>query len=71
MYPLMDHDHAFDEEKEILSQTWEGKTLKEAAKLSQEKLNLPVQKLLEIEKPKYLKEDEWEQVKIRVKSLIK
>lgn len=71
MYPLMDHDHAFDEEKEILSQTWEGKTLKEAARLSQEKLNLPVQKLLEIEKPKYLKEDEWEQVKIRVKSLIK
>lgn len=71
MYPLMDHDHAFDEEKEILSQTWEGKTLEEAAKLVQEKLNLPVQKLLEIDQPKYLKDHEWEDVKERVKVLIK
>lgn len=71
MYPLMDHDHAFDEEKEILSQTWEGKTLEEAAKLAQEKLNLPVQKLLEIDQPKYLKDHEWEDVKERVKVLIK
>lgn len=71
MYPLMDHDHAFDEEKSVLSQTWEGKTLLEAAKIALERQNLPVQKLLEIEKPQYLTYNEWGQVKERVKTLLK
>ena len=71
LYPLMDHDHAFDEEDEILSQTWEGKTLFEAAKCSQEKLKLPIEKLLDIKKPQYLKDQEWEKVKERAKALIK
>lgn len=71
MYPLMDHDHAFDEEKVILSQTWEGKTLFEAAKIAQERRNLPIQKLLEIEKPQYLTDQEWERVKERVIALLK
>ena len=70
MYPLMDHDHAFDEEM-LLSQTWEGKTLFEAAYEAQKKLKLSIDKLLQIQKPQYLTIMEWEQVRKRVKNLIK
>lgn len=71
MYPLMDHDHAFDEEEMLLSQTWEGKTLFEAAYGAQKKLKLSIDKLLQIQKPQYLTIMEWEQVRKRVKNLIK
>lgn len=71
MYPLMDHDHAFDEEETLLSQTCEGKTLLEAAKIAQDKINLPIKKLLDIRKPQYLTDTEWEQVRQRVNTLIK
>ena len=67
----MDHDHAFDEEEMLLSQTWEGKTLLEAAYGAQKKLKLSIDKLLQIQKPQYLTMIEWEQVRKRVKKLIK
>lgn len=67
----MDHDHAFDEEEMLLSQTWEGKTLFEAAYEAQKKLKLSIDKLLQIQKPQYLTIIEWEQVRKRVKKLIK
>ena len=71
MYPLMDHDHAFDEEETLMSQTYEGKTLFEAAKIAQDKINLPIKNILEMQKPQYLMETEWEQVRNRVNTLIK
>lgn len=71
MYPLMDHDHAFDEEEILLSQTWEGRTLFEAAYEAQKKLKLSIDKLLQIQKPQYLTTTEWEQVRKRIKKLIK
>lgn len=69
MYPLMDHDHSFDEEETLMSQTYEGKTLLEAARIAQTQLNLPVKDILEIPKPEYLMDDEWKQVKERVMML--
>ena len=66
MYPLMDHDHSFDEEETLMSQTNEGKTLLEAARIAQAQLNLPVKDILEIPKPEYLMDNEWEQVRKRV-----
>ncbi len=46
MYPLMDHDHSFDEEETLMSQTNEGKTLLEAARIAQAQLNLHVKDIL-------------------------
>nr|WP_294688495.1 hypothetical protein [uncultured Anaerostipes sp.] len=69
MYPLMDHDHSFDEEETLMSQTNEGKTLLEAARIAQAQLNLPVKDILEIPKPEYLMDNEWEQVTKRVMML--
>ena len=69
MYPLMDHDHSFDEEETLMSQTNEGKTLLEAARIAQAQLNLPVKDILEISKPEYLMDNEWEQVRKRVMML--
>lgn len=69
MYPLMDHDHSFDEEETLMSQTNEGKTLLEAARIAQAQLNLPVKDILEIPKPEYLMDNEWEQVRKRVMML--
>lgn len=69
MYPLMDHDHSFDEEETLMSQTYEGKTLLEAARIAQAQLNLPVKDILEIPKPEYLMDNEWEQVRKRVMML--
>lgn len=71
MYPLMDHDHAFDEEETLMSQSYEGRTLFEAAKIAQDKINLPIENILEMQKPQYLMETEWEQVRNRVNTLIK
>lgn len=69
MYPLMDHDHSFDEEETLMSQTYEGKTLLEASRIAQAQLNLPVKDILEIPKPEYLMDNEWEQVRKRVMML--
>lgn len=69
MYPLMDDDHSFDEEETLMSQTNEGKTLLEAARIAQAQLNLPVKDILEIPKPEYLMDNEWEQVRKRVMML--
>lgn len=69
MYPLMDHDHSFDEEETLMSQTYEGKTLLEAARIAQAQLNLPVKDILEIPKPEYLMDNEWKQVRKRVMML--
>lgn len=52
-----------------MSQTNEGKTLLEAARIAQAQLNLPVKDILEIPKPEYLMDNEWEQVRKRVMML--
>lgn len=59
--PLFDHDHAFSEYTDILSQTTEERcTLKEAALLAQNELNLDLSGFDQIEKPEYLTEKQWQ-----------
>lgn len=70
MYPLMDHDHAFDENDNLMSQTWEGKTVFEAAVCAQKILELPVERLFQMERPEYLNDIEWKAVGKRAERLL-
>lgn len=70
MHPLMDHDHAFDENEILMPQTWEGKTLLEAAVCAQKILSLPLIQIFQMEQPEYLKDQEWHAVKERVQTLL-
>lgn len=69
--PLFDHDHAFAEYDNILSQTTEREiTLYEAAKEAQNELKLDLQVMFEMECPTYLEQKQWEQVLERVRKIM-
>lgn len=70
LYPLMDHDHAFDENENLMSQTWEGKTLLEAAACAQAVLKLQLKSVFKMERPECLSDREWKAVKTRVQTLL-
>lgn len=69
--PLFDHDHAFVDYDNVLSQTTEErKTLYEAALEAQRELRIDLSKVIEIECPKLLGEEQWEKVIERVKRIM-
>lgn len=69
--PLFDHDHAFVDYQNIISQTTEDEmTLKEAALWAQQKLRLDLSAALNMDCPQFLKDRQWEQVIKRTKELV-
>lgn len=61
--PLFDHDHAFSDHPMVLSHTTEeDMTLLEAAIKAQRELNIDLSKLNDMRCPKFLTEEQWEQV---------
>ncbi len=68
--PLFDHDHAFSNYENVMSQTTEDDiTLKEAAVRAQKKLGLDLDKLSEMEHPQFLSDAQWEAVLSRKEQL--
>ena len=68
--PLFDHDHAFSDYDNVLSQTTEETmTLYEAAKIAQEELKLDLSALWKMERPKYLEEEKWAKVLERARRI--
>lgn len=68
--PLFDHDHAFADYDQVLSQTTEeNMTLYEAAKMAQSELELDLSILWKMECPKYLEHEQWEKVLERVEKI--
>lgn len=69
--PLFDHDHAFSEYEHVMSQTTvHVQSLRDAAVEAQKHLRLDVSKLLEMDTPDFLTEEQWEQVLNRVDALV-
>lgn len=61
--PLFDHDHAFAGYPNIISQTRkEEMTLYEAASMAQKELGMELKALDGMERPKFLKEEQWKGV---------
>lgn len=68
--PLFDHDHAFVNYKNVMSQTTEGETtLWEAAQRAQYELEIDLHGLTEMEKPMFLSDEQWRAVQNRAKKL--
>lgn len=68
--PLFDHDHAFANYENVMSQTTEKElTLKEAASQAQKELGLDLSGLSNMERPHFLAEEQWGQVLERKDSL--
>lgn len=60
LYPLMDHDHAFSNEKDIPSQcSEENETLKEAAIKALAHVKIDFSGLLKMDKPEELTDEQW------------
>ena len=60
LYPLMDHDHAFSEEKDIPSQTSEfDETLQEAAIKAVGHTEVKFDNVLKMDRPEELREKDW------------
>ena len=69
--PLFDHDHAFADYDNVMSQTTEeGKTLFEAAKEAQSELKMDLKKLFEMECPTLLSEKQWKEVLDRARKIM-
>ena len=69
--PLFDHDHAFAEYDNVMSQTTEeNKTLLEAAIEAQKELQMDLNRVLEMRHPELLTERQWEKVIDRVKQIL-
>ncbi len=61
--PMFDHDHAFTDYENVISQTTEQPVLLyEAAVDAQKELGMDLRGLNEMEQPEYLSEGQWEQV---------
>ena len=70
LYPLMDHDHAFSEEKDIPSQTSEfDETLQEAAINAVKYTNVKFDQVLEMNRPEDLEEKSWTMILERCREL--
>lgn len=68
--PLFDHDHAFSDNPEVMSQTAEADvTLFDGAVMAQNELKIDMSKLNSMKRPKFLTEKQWEQVLNRVNRL--
>lgn len=68
--PLFDHDHAFANDKNVLSQTKEESvSLYEAAVEAQKNLKLDLSGLDRMSKPELLSEKQWEEVMVRKEKL--
>lgn len=68
--PLFDHDHAFAEYENVMSQTTEERiSLKEAAVEAQKVLNMNLSGLKEMKKPELLSGEQWEKILERVETL--
>lgn len=69
--PLFDHDHAFSNYENVMSQTSkEPMTLFEAAKNAQAELEMDLQPLLQMERPTLLTDRQWELVGERTQQMI-
>lgn len=69
--PLFDHDHAFVDQGNVLSQTTEeNKTLLESALEAQAELKMDLDKIFQMECPNLLSEKQWEEVLDRVKKIM-
>lgn len=67
IYPLMDHDRAFSERTNIISQTVEENvTLEYAAIVAQQELSLDYSSLLEMKRPALLEEIKWNMLTERI-----
>lgn len=70
LYPLMDHDHAFSEDENILSQTSEvDETLLEAAREAVKHVGADFDKVLIMDQPKELDASAWEGVLRRCREM--
>ena len=70
LYPLMDHDHAFSEEKDIPSQTTEfDETLQEAAIKAVRYTDVKFDKVLKMDRPEELGEKDWSMILERCREL--
>lgn len=70
LYPLMDHDHAFSEEKDIPSQTSEfDETLQEAAIKAVRHTGVKFDKVLKMHRPEELGEKDWSMILERCREL--
>ena len=68
--PLFDHDHAFVNYKNVMSQTTEREmTLREAAQRAQDELKIDLYGIAEMEKPKFLSNEQWRAAQDRRKHL--
>ncbi len=68
--PLFDHDHAFAGYSNVMSQTRrEEMTLYEAAASAQKELRMELEILDEMERPAFLREEQWEAVLMRKRKL--
>lgn len=70
--PLFDHDHAFAGYSHVMSQTRKDQmTLYESAVLAQKELGMDLRALDGMERPMFLKEEQWEKVLERKRGLFK
>lgn len=68
--PLFDHDHAFSDYPNVMSQTTEQEMeLSEAARQAQTELGLDLSKLEEMQCPRFLTENQWQSVLDRKRKL--
>ena len=68
--PLFDHDHAFVNYKNVMSQTTEREmSLREAALRAQHELEIDLRGLSEMDKPTFLSDEQWRAVQDRRKQL--
>lgn len=68
--PLFDHDHAFSDYQNVISQTTEVQmTLKEAAQMAQRELRMDLNRLMRMEQPQFLDDRQWGQVLTRAQQL--
>lgn len=69
--PLFDHDHAFSGYDNVMSQTSkEALTLYEAAAAAQKELGMELECLEELERPDFLRNEQWEGVLKRKRKLM-
>ena len=70
LYPLMDHDHAFSEDGDILSQTSEqDETLQQAAYKAMNHAEVSFDNVLSMKKPEDLGDTQWKEVLGRCREL--
>ena len=70
LYPLMDHDHAFSEDGDILSQTSEqDETLQQAAYKAMNHAEVSFDNVLAMKKPEDLGDTQWKAVLGRCREL--